>query len=560
MTPFLNLFQAWHAGSQPGRLNQEAAIALANAELPSQRWPDGGDPSTWSDAAAAHALLKWPGRRLVIVIDDEVKRIATLNLLRRRGTHAYHLDTEHDRSWTDDPTAHSILVGSAPAAGARLLFSSPSFSSRTAAVSAALIGHDASWIVPDGQLGRSLLAIQTLNPDPPAKLRVFLYGPEIPHMGNRLLPHHLRLLSANAEPRPDWRPFVLNQPEPKIEIVYRNLPEDASLWPAILRDFPPLEEEIQSVSLKAANSLAKEAKCIWNGGSPRLLRPKDPLVDGDLLFVCEAAQDSYAQAYLNQYGYEIIPVHPGLPGYGLEDAAAILAANGRMVVASEEWELESLSGSNSRLTHRSLQVPRREPDDLSAEGPLDLFRHLSDVAQLAGNFAQTLAPELKMDFISAGNIHDLGIAETRMQTLLHGSAARARFASPIAKGKTHRQIHQVDAAMTGYRHEIASVRVAEILIPGKVSKLAKHLVLSHHGHCRPYLPCQPQVAMQFRIADKMVELPPLDQIDFDLEQIRRHVALQEKFGIYGLAWLEAIFRLAEWQASASPSNPNPNPK
>lgn len=86
----------------------------------------------------------------------------------------------------------------------------------------------------------------------------------------------------------------------------------------------------------------------------------------------------------------------------------------------------------------------------------------------------------------------------------------------------------------GYRHEAESVRqVAEC------SALVRHLVGSHHGWFRPVMPPTAHASD----ADGY-PLPVEHGDDFD--------RLNKRFGIWGLAYLESLVRMADWRASARP--------
>lgn len=131
--------------------------------------------------------------------------------------------------------------------------------------------------------------------------------------------------------------------------------------------------------------------------------------------------------------------------------------------------------------------------------------------------------------------HDAGKAAPRWQR-----AFRARDDGLYAK--TPGPVHV--ALLDGYRHEFGSlglaVRDARFeALDDDLRDLALHLLAAHHGHARPRIPvsgCEdaPPSALRQRAVDVAL----------------RFAALQARWGPYGLAWLEALVRAGDQQASA----------
>jgi CRISPR-associated endonuclease/helicase Cas3 len=78
---------------------------------------------------------------------------------------------------------------------------------------------------------------------------------------------------------------------------------------------------------------------------------------------------------------------------------------------------------------------------------------------------------------------------------------------------------------------VASLRNAQVSDP-----LLRHLIGSHHGRGRPWLPAAPDPNLYASI----------DGDEWPLQFAR----LQAQHGLWGLAFLEALVRLADWQQSA----------
>lgn len=110
----------------------------------------------------------------------------------------------------------------------------------------------------------------------------------------------------------------------------------------------------------------------------------------------------------------------------------------------------------------------------------------------------------------------------------------------------------------GFRHEMLSLLLAlRRGFPAAAADerdLILHLIASHHGHARPFAPVVPDDdPPEVRVAG--VTLPPADRLArpahrLDSGGTDRFWALTRRFGWWGLAYLEALLRLADQQASA----------
>ena len=109
---------------------------------------------------------------------------------------------------------------------------------------------------------------------------------------------------------------------------------------------------------------------------------------------------------------------------------------------------------------------------------------------------------------------------------------------------------------------ISRFRLAERLAPlpseAKWATLVLHLIASHHGYARPFAPVsldrEPPViegvVAGFAItlaAEARADLTPIHRIDSGLAE--RFWELTRRYGWWGLAYLEAMLRLADWYGS-----------
>ncbi len=214
-----------------------------------------------------------------------------------------------------------------------------------------------------------------------------------------------------------------------------------------------------------------------------------------------------------------------------------------------------------------------DEDDASASGtshrngkPVPLRTHLPGVEEFARRHAAGcgLPDPLTEAVARAGLLHDLGKADPRFQSLL-------RCGLPWLAGETLAKSAQMPKTLAarrrareaaGYpeaaRHELLSVRLAEsapALLPPEddLRDLVLHLVASHHGHCRPFAPVvldeeAPHVEFKLRGHRTHWSGPTgLERLDSGIAD--RYWRLTRRYGWWGLAWLEALLRLADWRRS-----------
>jgi CRISPR-associated endonuclease/helicase Cas3 len=275
------------------------------------------------------------------------------------------------------------------------------------------------------------------------------------------------------------------------------------------------------------------------------------------------------------------PVHVG----GGSEPERWLATGRRRVSAAELrglLEQEGELSADSLATEMKGEVTSMWEDGSFTLVEIPLDHHLRGVRDSATAMAQAchLAPELVSAVRWAGWVHDIGKRDPRFQCMLHAgdpvaalAAERAGFflaksALPWQSRQDRRRARHAAGYPAGQRHELVSLDMAEgssdleaaVRFDGADWELVLHLVGSHHGLCRPFVPAVELLPE----ADERVAWRHVMEDDgaIELTGHTRHQrgrlgsgaadrfwALVRRYGWYELAWLEALVRLADHRQS-----------
>jgi CRISPR-associated endonuclease/helicase Cas3 len=188
--------------------------------------------------------------------------------------------------------------------------------------------------------------------------------------------------------------------------------------------------------------------------------------------------------------------------------------------------------------------------------------HLAGVQAWARRFSENLSlpPHLQKDLALAGKLHDLGKIDPRFQAWLNSGSPRvglelAKSGGGSNNARSRRLARRQSGYPKGMRHEILSLALIETVEDLRSAAndwdLVCHLVASHHGWCRPFAPVQRDVRpVRVSVPESLQLSTPiistahgLDSLDSSIGE--RYWGVTERYGWFGLAWLEAILRLAD---------------
>jgi CRISPR-associated endonuclease/helicase Cas3 len=231
------------------------------------------------------------------------------------------------------------------------------------------------------------------------------------------------------------------------------------------------------------------------------------------------------------------------------------------------------SGRRYRLSEDDQEDDPMPDDSFSSSrgaDPVLLSDHCNAVAERAAHYAKDagLAEGIVNAFHLAGLLHDVGKADPRFQAMLianspgivpdpYGALAKSALMAQSLRDVEARR--EAAGYPKGGRHELLSTRLVEsaeaFLGYSGDRDLVLHLIASHHGHCRPFAPIVDDKEGQARLVNWQIDdfilshhaASGLERLDSGVSE--RFWRLQARFGAWGLAWLEALFRLADQTVS-----------
>lgn len=206
-----------------------------------------------------------------------------------------------------------------------------------------------------------------------------------------------------------------------------------------------------------------------------------------------------------------------------------------------------------------------DPSSLADRGgPVELAAHVGAVVERVTTFASRLGlpVELRATLAFAAEHHDDGKCDPRFQEYLAGP--RGSNGALLAKSgrrlglAADRLAREAAGLPAQWRHEVLSVRAATALLTGATdgldAGLALFLIGTHHGQGRPFFRHDdPWDAHGHEIGGLSLQPGPgPERLDFDWfgrDWAELFDELRRRYGVWGLALLEAVLRLADHRAS-----------
>ena len=227
-----------------------------------------------------------------------------------------------------------------------------------------------------------------------------------------------------------------------------------------------------------------------------------------------------------------------------------------VIVARQRVEnSEEDTGTDDEDEERSRQSKRKEGEAIS------LAHHTADVCAVAYAYAKVvLSDHWANTFHRAAFAHDWGKLDHRFQVMLHGGdVTQVDPHHPLAKSAAiHAKVRNAELP-GGWEHAMLSMQIAKHS-GYSYDDAELHLIASHHGSARPFA-----AIVRDRDASSVdlgaIECPSLthDQrqnltpaYDLSSQVANRFWRLIRKYGWWGEAYLESVFRLADWEASRAP--------
>lgn len=251
--------------------------------------------------------------------------------------------------------------------------------------------------------------------------------------------------------------------------------------------------------------------------------------------------------------------------------SALQSRRRRIQVIGDPADPQLIVTASAELSSETADAVTEDDDSSFRRRDVTLAAHSGDVRQLAERYARALGFDATTvaDLGLAAWFHDTGKADPRFQRWLAGgdeiravlhADLLAKSASPSASAHDRRVARQRAGYPGGCRHELLSLAMVQrheaALQAAHDRDLVLHLVSSHHGWCRPFPPAfadETDLDVRFHHGEHELRATTAHHLArLDSGVAPRFWRLVSRYGWWGLAWLEAIIRLADHRASEQP--------
>ena len=344
----------------------------------------------------------------------------------------------------------------------------------------------------------------------------------------------------------------------------------------VAEEVKPLDGEARSVVRLPFEQLLKisEVDCgnaaFFQARRRPLIRCHAALVEPDVM-VCSKPESGKAGLTSDMWD-QLIKVLPAVESYA--ELATCSYRELELSYYPDEQEV-AIVGPARKGEHAMLEDHLVDNfSKLEAGDTVELGEHCRAVQQLVLHSVNALVPgRLLQTFCVAAESHDWGKSDERFQAMLFdGDMFRALSSKKLyakSRGlKTDKLSNDYSRRRAGlparFRHELLSVSLLEVAKDyrqrAEDEDLLYHLVASHHGYARPLAPVcvddsPPPVCLD-AIGLPNVELAADERMNICHHRLdspipARFWRMNSQYGWWGLAYLEAILRLADQLVSWS---------
>lgn len=204
-------------------------------------------------------------------------------------------------------------------------------------------------------------------------------------------------------------------------------------------------------------------------------------------------------------------------------------------------------------------VTRRKGRRAQHGGDPYLKDHMKRVAGSVQKYAKSLDQDVDLVELlcTAALLHDAGKVDGRFQQMLYRSPVPLPADTELlAKDNGLPRDKRKKYYPAGFRHELVSSRLAEG-VETSDRDLLLHLIESHHGYCRPSAPPvadRDAAPVEYKFRGSVLRASPSTGLEkAGSGASRRFWSCTRKYGWWGLAWIEALFLLADWEVSGGSS-------
>lgn len=262
----------------------------------------------------------------------------------------------------------------------------------------------------------------------------------------------------------------------------------------------------------------------------------------------------------------ILPILAVIPNAPLVETKPFSA--GFLLIGQQRPETQRRGRRRWNIASLKSEVDEAEAMPSTDRQPVLLTSHTRRVAWQTGQFALSLGlgREVVRSLILAAMAHDLGKADHRMQLFFYGNSELAFARSGgvlLAKPLFREQPPPLSQKMQypkGQRHEMLSLKFLDLLGIDSRWKtidpdLVRILIGTHHGYGRVW-PRVCRDAFPISVAQPMTNEPVQANSDTDYHRLESPWAdcwntINQRYGYWQTAHMEAILRLSDWFVSAN---------